>query len=421
MTKQKLVNCLDCIDYKFEFSDAFSRRIFYAHTTSPSSSFESITAEIKSIIDVTMPKLLEYLPYYDDKEIAAIQEIAIRMRKKFDVVVVVGMGGALFNGLSFRDFIRDQSDFKVVFSYRLCKNQLDRLQSSLDLKRTGFIFISNSGDRVETLAIAEYWFDALRAAHYEDFHERFVFVSGTQPDSLLGSFYGKIGGIFLEYDSHMGGRFATFTTPHLLVSALSNIDLKELFFGGNRVLKSFLSGSEGTIKAMISGAIMTSFGLGSNNFSTNIINASYDSRFDGMLRWYGTTLAESLGKEGVKISPFVLDLPIDQHGLLQAILVDQSHQSINLFCIDEEANTKVKRIQSMLQDELYRQFDDYRIPLRKIILKDTKISSFGAIMMHLILETITAAVLIDVNPFTQPQIDNIKSNLAMTYRQQGMP
>ncbi len=63
----------------------------------------------------------------------------------------------------------------------------------------------------------------------------------------------------------------------------------------------------------------------------------------------------------------------------------------------------------------------FSIPVRKIVLKSCDEVTYGAIMMHLILETITAAVLVDIDPFTQQQIDNIKQNLAENYRQQFVP
>ena len=42
-------------------------------------------------------------------------------------------------------------------------------------------------------------------------------------------------------------------------------------------------------------------------------------------------------------------------------------------------------------------------------------------MMHMILEVISAAVFIGVEPFTQPKIDKMKRNLAINYREQFVP
>ena len=231
-----------------------------------------------------------------------------------------------------------------------------------------------------------------------------------------------IGGIFFEYDSVMGGRFSTFTTPHILLGYLKGFDCKKFFEGANNVLQAFISGNNELTKGMILGALLTAFGLTSNNFSKNIINASYDSRFDGVLHWYATALSETLGKDNVKLSPITLDLPVDQHGIVQAILTNTSYQHLNLFCVEGIIkDSKLTKIQEMLQNELCRQFDSFSIPVRKIILKNCNEASYGAIMMHLILETITAAILVDVDPFTQPQIDNMKQNLAENYRQQFVP
>ena len=422
--RHKLVNTIECDYYKLEYSDICISRILQAQLKLLSGDLSVVRNNVIAKISKEMPKLLQSLPYYNKDKMTDLKAIADNFSKRFQTVVVVGMGGALLNSKCLSDFYGYKSDFNVIFIHKICKVQLAQVKNLINLEKTGFLFISNSGDTIETITLAEYWYEILKALQYKDFHNRFIFVYGLKNTSLLQEIHKKIGGIFIEYDSCMGGRFATFTTPHILLGMLYNLNLNDFFAGANSVLKEFLSGSKQTERAIISGAITTSYGLSSTDFYRNgatILSGSYDTRFDGMIHWYCTALAETLGKNGINITPIHINLPLDQHGLLQAILVNNTHQQLNVFDIAEDINSKIKKIGNMLQKEVYDQFRSYDIPVRKIILKNTEMSSFGGIMMHMILEVITAGVLIGIEPFIQPQIDTVKSNLAVYYRQNIVP
>ena len=408
--------------YEIIFSNATFSKIFGTKPLFKGEDLIAVQTKVKQSMSLQMPQLMSRLPYYNDLKIQNITKISECLKKSFDTVVVVGMGGALLNSVSLNHFFSQKSDLDVVFCDRLCPKHLEKIKNSINLEKTCFIFISNSGNTIETVAIAEYWYEILLTKNINDFEKRFVFIYGLGFSSLLENLHKKTRGVFLEYDGEMGGRFSTFTTPHIILGYLKGFDCKKFFEGANNTLQAFISGNNVLTREIILGALLTDFGLTSNNFSKNIINASYDSRFDGMIHWYSTALSETLGKNDVKLSPITLNLPVDQHGIVQAILNNTSYQQLNLFCIEELIKeSKLVKVQKMLQDELCKQFDSFSIPARKIILKSCDEVTYGAIMMHLILETITAAVLIDIDPFTQPQIDDIKKNLAESYRQQFVP
>ncbi len=347
--------------YEFIFSNVTFGKIFSIQSQSNNEDFISIKAKAKQLITLQMPQLMNFLPYYNDLKIQNIIKISEDLKKSFDTVVVVGMGGALLNSVSLDLFLSQRSDVDVIFCDKLCPQHLEKIKSSINLANTCFIFISNSGNTIETVSIAEYWYEILTTNNIIDFEKRFIFIYGLSSSSLLKDLHKRTGGIFFEYDSAMGGRFSTFTTPHILLGYLKGFDCKKFFGGANNVLQAFISGNNELTKGMILGALLTAFGLTSNNFSKNIINASYDSRFDGLIHWYSTALSETLGKNDVKLSPITLNLPVDQHGIVQAILSNTSYQQINLFCFEEKTakQTKLEKVQTMLQNEICMQFDSF--------------------------------------------------------------
>jgi glucose-6-phosphate isomerase len=418
---RRLYSEVKCSYYKFEYSNLCAERILHTHFKLSLNDLEVVRSEVLSKITTCMPQLLQLLPYYNNDQITKLKEIVSDFKQSFKTIIVIGMGGAILNSKCLNDFLMPKDDFQVICMYKICPIYLAQVKESININETGFLFISNSGDTIETLLLAEFWYDNLKKLGYNDYSKRFIYVYGLKSQSLLAKLHERTQGVFLEYDSNMGGRFATFTTPNILLGLFLGLDIQDFFQGANTVLQDFLSGAESTVKSIIAGAAMTSNNLSSANFSMSIINSSYDSRFSGIIHWYSTALAETLCKNGTSLVISSLDLPIDQHGLMQSILENKMYQQFNLFSIQDKLESKLNDIILMLEDEICFQCDNHRIPLRKIILDNDNMLSLGAIMMHMILEVITAAVLTGVDPFTQPKIDNMKINLATHYRGHFVP
>ena len=383
---------------------------------------KDLHTKVLNILTSYLPQLSKVLPYYNSQHILRLKKFAQNFKIKFKNIIVVGMGGGILNGMCFHNFA-NESDINFIFCTKICASYLLQIKNTIDLEKTGFIFISNSGDTVETAVSAEYWYGALVSAKITDFVDRFIFIYSPKTTSLLQDLHTAYGGIYFEYDKQMGGRFSTFTTTHLLIATLSGIDLDELFIGANNILDKFVSYNQELFQLIYSGAIFMTQSLNINR-NTTILVGSYNASLYGLTKWYHTAIAETFGRENINISPINLDLPLDQHGLMQAILTNNIEQNLNLFSIQSCANSKIDDIQKLLQSEVVMQCRDIGIPVREFIFKNTDSQTLGSIMMYLILEIITAATLLNINPFIQPKIDDMKRNIARKYRdyhQQGVP
>lgn len=369
--------------------------------------------KINKVVDVIseeMPQLLTPLPYYDSAYIKKLSTIAADWRNRFDTVIVVAMGGALLNSVAIRDFVDKRTNVEIIFVDRVCKVFLQKITNSINQSRTGFIFISNSGNTIEVVSIAQYFNHFLTANSITDFQDRAIFIYGNNPNSLLAETHYRLGGMYLPYDSKMGGRFSTFTTPHILTGMLLGSDCSDFFDGANSIIKPVIAQESEVCQSIIIGAELY------NKRQLSIINCSYDLRLDGLVDWYSTALAETLGKRGININITNLKLPLDQHGLLQAILVNSADQIVNLFSLEHDDSNDLDKIVIMMKKGIKNQFMKHNIPLRQIKLFDNSNKALGKLMMHLVLEMVSAAVILGVYPFTQPEIDGMKKNLADTYR-----
>lgn len=411
--------------YSICYSDISTLKIMQRQSMLQSK-LQGVQAQVRHKIISVMPQLLSSLPYYSNSQLRQLESVAADFRNKFETIIVVAMGGGLLNSIAIYDFIGDNSSCKIIFLHETCDYYLSHIKNTINLEKTGFIFISNSGDSIETVTIAEYWYDLLSSNHIQDLSQRFIFIYGAKSGSLLQKLHENAGGVFLQYDRSMGGRFSTFTTPHLLVATLLGVDIKELFAGANDILNSLNSDNQPEEKAINSAALITACGTGKFTSTSSIaLIGSYDSRLRGLTQWYHTALAETLGKESINIFPVNINLPLDQHGLMQAILTNEApHQILHLFSVRDYSEAKIQTTQKMLKEEVKTQCSKANIPVREFILNEYSAKSLGATIMSLILELITTAVLLEVEPFDQPQIDAIKCNLTLQYKkffQQGVP
>lgn len=401
--------------YTVAYSDASILKIAEIQSVIPLTKLSGLHMSVLQTITSEIPQLARDLPYYNTEYISKLKEFAQNFKSKFKNIVVVGMGGGILNGMCLHDF-SSQNDINFIFSTKICASYLSKIKNTLDLKSTGFIFISNSGDTVETVISAEYWYGVLLNEQITDFSDRFIFIYGDKETSLLKDLHTTYGGQYFEYDSNMGGRFSTFTTPHLLIAAINGMVLDELFEDANNVLNDFKLNNKNFNQSLYSGAFFTMHSLNQHQNTTTLIG-SYNSELYGLTKWYHTAIAETFGRENINISPINLDLPIDQHGLMQAVLKNNTKQNLNLFSIEDCTNPRINNVQRMLQSEIVEQFIEAGIPVREFIFNNRSVRTLGAVLMHLILETIIAGILVNENPFIQPQIDNIKKNIAKKYRQ----
>ena len=73
--------------------------------------------------------------------------------QKFENIVVIGFGGSTQGSKAINSFL---NEIRVIYIDHLHSEIIDKLVVSLNLEKTGFIFISKSGKTSETLSIFEY-------------------------------------------------------------------------------------------------------------------------------------------------------------------------------------------------------------------------------------------------------------------------
>jgi len=142
--------------------------------------------------------------------------------------------------------------------------------------------------------------------------------------------------------------------------------------------------------------------------------------------WYQQLVAESLGKRGKGINPMVSFGPKDHHSLLQLYLDGPKDKFFTFFnSIKKENRTKIssnivtedtkylknKNVEDIIKAQSNAAkniFTSKKIPFRQITFKKKSEDELGEIFTFFVLETILLSRLMNVNPFDQPAVEQVK-------------
>ena len=198
--------------------------------------------------DGTLP-LLSLPASTDDLE--ELETIALRFRKAFDDVVILGTGGSSLGGqtlysLADSGFGPRKGGPRLHFLDNVDPDTFELLYEQLDLKRTGFIVISKSGGTAETVAQFIACLDRLMTLIGRDQVPRHALVI-TEPDNKsnpLRSLAMRLSLKILDHDPNIGGRYSALSLVGLLPAMIAGLDAEAVRRGALAVLKATLDGPD---------------------------------------------------------------------------------------------------------------------------------------------------------------------------------
>jgi glucose-6-phosphate isomerase len=136
-------------------------------------------------------------------------------------------------------------------------------------------------------------------------------------------------------------------------------------------------------------------------------------------------LAESLGKKNKGLLPSISNAPKDHHSLLQLYLDGPRDKIFNIFSLEKNSNLRInlsknKNISSYLnkkkiskikisqKNALIKAFEKKKIPFREFRIKTINEEVLGKLFSIFIVETIILGKLLNINPFDQPAVEQVK-------------
>lgn len=333
----------------------------------------------------------------------------------FDHLVVFGTGGAALGGMTLCQTMPLKTTKKVSFCPNLDCDELNTIFSH-SLLKTAFLIVSKSGHTIETICQAAMARQKLDEQNLSA--QTHMFFLTTPQSSPLYDMAQELNATNFPCDPSISGRYTCFTLVSMLPAAFMGFDVK-----------AYLAAAKNTLSALRDGAYTERFCqitdiLDQKSKSVYVV-MTYAQSLTYLIDWYSQLWAESVGKSGHGSIIAKAFGPMDQHSQLQLYLdgpKDKFYTFINqqdrsCFEIQEKflPSTYKRALKNRsITDVTKAQFDATlstvaeNNPSRTCVIKALDANYLGQIMSEFILETILACRYLDINPFNQPAVEQIK-------------
>ena len=352
------------------------------------------TKEIfKSLLIKLKNNQIPLLESYDKNFEFDFSKLTISKFSRYKNIIVIGMGGSILGTKCIYSFLKKKIKKNVFFFDNLDSDLISKYKKIKNLKNSCFIVVSKSGDTLETIT-------NLSAIFSKKIMKNKLIIITEIKDSSLMDFANKHNAEVIEHKEFIGGRYSVLSEPGMFPAALMGLNLKK--FTKLRALikkKNFVSSLIQNVASI--------YTLNLKRINNSVI-LNYDSSLNDLGYWYQQLSAESLGKKGKGINPTVSIGPKDHHSLLQLYLEGPKDKFFTFFSSPATSSKKIETIVNAQCKATKNIFRKKKIPYRQFFLKKNDESELGSIFTFFVLETILLSSLMNVNPYDQPGVEEVK-------------
>jgi len=276
------------------------------------------------------------------KEIEKIKEFTKQNKDKYKDYVVLGIGGSALGTICLKASLKPNANLHIVDN--IDPSLINEIEEKIELKTTLFIVVTKSGATPETLSQYFYFRKKIEEANLKS-KKHFVFITDPKK-GLLREIANEEDIQTFEIPENVGGRFSVLTPVGLLPASLIGIDIEKLMHGANILRESFLSPNyKENLPFQLA---LAQFLLYKKGKSITIM-MPYSQRLIKLSDWYRQLLAESIGKDGVGITPVNALGVTDQHSQSQ-LYNDGPNDKLVIF-IEVENITPTLKIPNLKPEE----------------------------------------------------------------------
>ena len=326
---------------------------------------------------------------------------------------VFGMGGSSLSAKLLAQFLDPQLINKSLFIYDnpspiLINSNLSNFKIS---NKDKFIFISKSGNTIETKYFLHSIINILKQKKIKNIFNKFIFVTENKKN-YMKDFAKKNKILTFDHDPNIGGRFSIFSITSLLPLIIMGYSLDKL-------IKSFLSAKDKFIKnhKILSQNILTSLKYEDINKIKNIVGLSYNSRINSINEWYRQIFAESLGKNISAKNYISAYGSIDQHSQFQLFIDGPCDKHFIFFQIQNKISTIKNNRQlindynllSILERGAIKTLQHKKTLVSQITIEE-KFDDYSYLLFYLIFDIYLRSKVAQINFLDQPAVEILKKN-----------
>lgn len=392
--------------------------------------------EVPSVFEATREKILGH--FYDTssansptkmssfrapelfkKDLDKSIELAQIFRNKFSRLIVLGTGGSSLGTKAVVEALKPKVDREIFFVENLDATDLPTL-STQDLKTTGVVAISKSGNTLETLLALQHYVERFTGAHLV-LDQHFVAISDEGSKAPLATWAQANNVPTLNMDVLLGGRWSVTSAVGVFPLAFCGLDARAFLHSFERTFAKMPRDEVATLALRFADCDLADMNVHSLWL--------YSSRLKEIGSWWKQLWSESLGKK--KDSSFVgaFACPatgaVDQHSVLQQMTEGRNDAYTGFVFVEHAShNMEVKKLDPIFASKigfaenkswhqlLQAQGTATRQSLIQssrgtyaIHLHDISEASVGELMAFWMDITALVAAALEVNPFDQPGVE----------------
>jgi glucose-6-phosphate isomerase len=373
----------------------------------------------------------------DAEQLAAVNEVADRLRAKAEVIVCIGIGGSYLGAKavleamsnSFALLKCNRKEPIVLFAgQNISEDYTYELLDAVKDRELAVVVISKSGTTTEP-AIAFRILKAELERRYgkAEAAERIVAVTDKARGALKTLATQEGYSTFVIPDD-VGGRFSVLTPVGLLPLAAAGVNIEALVRGAQDMQKATDENVpyEQNIAAQYAAVRNALYAEGKKIE----ILASYEPKLQYIAEWWKQLYGESEGKEGKGIFPASVTLTADLHSMGQyiqegermlmetVISVAKPDHSITIESDEENldglnflAGKRISEVNRMAELGVQLAHTDGGVPNIRIELPAIDAYHIGALLYFFERACGISGYILGVNPFNQPGVEAYKKNM----------
>ena len=344
-----------------------------------------------------------------------IQQIADEIARKCTLFIVVGIGGSYLGARAVIDALNGDQPGRphVMFAgYNMTGAHLEKVVEAMKEQATCLCIISKSGSTLEPLLAYSILKEEMFAKYGEKESKNRIYVVTGKNEGPLRKDVEQYGFASFDVPEDIGGRFSVLSIVGLLPIAVAGFNIYQLLQGAGSLSMEHITDYACTrILLQQRGKDVEVF----TYFSTNL-------RFFG--EWLKQLIGETEGKEGKGAYPACLCFSRDLHSIGQ--FLQQGHQIFYETMIQYKraqadfvipecagepfAGKMLEQINRCSEAGVVKAHSDGGVPVIVINVEQVDEYNIGQLIYFFELSEAISAMLLGVNPFDQPGVENYKAN-----------
>jgi len=360
----------------------------------------------------------------------AVLDAAEEARADSEVLVVIGVGGAIPGIAAGLEALQDRCDGpEVVFAGTgLSSSVLRRRLACVGDRDARLCVVSGSGDTLEP-AVAFRAFRDLMVRRYgrEAAARRITVVTGAEP-GVLEHLAEREGYRTFVMPADVGGRFSVLTPAGLLPLACAGLDVRALLAGARAMHAACDVPELHDNPAHLYAAARNALAV--EGFTTEVLS-SFQPDLAALQQWWVQLFGGSEGKEGRGIFPAACTFTADLDGLGQTLLdgrreffetflvVDEGAPEITVTAAPAEDPDDLARLAGRSLDDLNRRayhavraaHHESGLPVITLELERLDEVALGGLFYFFQKAVAVSGRLLGVDPFAQPEVEGLEEEL----------